>query len=71
MLYNHIRFSQKTLECFNLSYILSNKFINENSTSYSLNKSDVIIIALADDFQALPLYDKFIAFTLLRFFKHF
>jgi len=28
------RFSQKTLECFNLSYILPDKLINKNITSY-------------------------------------
>jgi len=61
------RFSQKTLECFNLSYnILPDKFINENTTSYSLNKSDIIINALADDFQALLSNDKDMVFTLLR-----
>lgn len=32
-----------------------------------LNKSDVIIKALTDDFQALLSYDKIMAFTLLRF----
>jgi len=41
-----------------LYYILSNKFINENTTSYSLNKSDIIIKVLADDFQALISNDK-------------
>lgn len=60
------RFSQKTLECFNLSYILPNKFINENTTSYSLNKSEIILKALADDFQALLSNDKDMVFTLLR-----
>jgi len=59
------RFSQKTLECFNLSYIIPNKFINDNTTSYSLNKSDIIIKALADDFQALLSNDKDMVFTLL------
>ncbi|KAL4130851.1 hypothetical protein QTP88_008230 [Uroleucon formosanum] len=59
-------FSQKTLECFNLSYILPNKFINENTTLYSLNKSDIIIKALADDFQALLSHDKDMVFPLLR-----
>jgi len=60
------RFSHKTLESFNLSYILPNKFINENTTSYSLNKSEIIIKALADDFQELLSNDKDMVFTLLR-----
>ncbi|KAL4092040.1 hypothetical protein QTP88_026614 [Uroleucon formosanum] len=60
------RFSQKTLECFNLSYILPTKFINENTTLYSLNKSDIIIKALADDFQALLSHDKDMVLPLLR-----
>ncbi|XP_050541762.1 zinc finger MYM-type protein 1-like isoform X2 [Daktulosphaira vitifoliae] len=60
------RFSHKTLSCFNLSYLLPENFLKENSTSYSLNESDDIIKTIADEFQILLSNEKGDVSSLLR-----
>ncbi|XP_050540280.1 uncharacterized protein LOC126904918 [Daktulosphaira vitifoliae] len=61
------RLSHKTLSCFNLSYLLPENFLKENSTSYSINESDDIIKTIADEFQILLSNEKEGVSSLLRF----